>query len=182
MPVPCPSVLTRGMTNFPTRLFFLLALFFAPCAVRADSAKQCFMDLNNCLTQSPPAHCRTLMTSSSLELYDRLSTYDVIGCLPKKTEYLSEQPQGKYTLVRARTQLGNTPRFLKMAFVKEKDKWKLDIPYSLRMAIGENWQKQVNMTEQLYLFLRAQMKGKIDCTAVQNLAAGQNVRLRTRQN
>ncbi|NBX04058.1 MAG: hypothetical protein EBR02_08400 [Alphaproteobacteria bacterium] len=108
-----------------------------------------------------------MLTPNSHALFDRVAGYDVLGCLPKKTEYISEQQAGSYTLVRAKTQLGNTPRFLKLAFTGGK----LDIPYSLRMALGESWEKQVNATEQIYLMLRAQFGGKLNCNTVQGLVS-----------
>ena len=165
----------------PTRLFLLLALFFVPSMAHAQGAKESFIQLNSCLTSGAPAHCRSMLTKNSLELYDRISSYDVMSCLPKTTEYVAEQPLGAYSMVQASTKLGDTTRYLKMAFIKEQGKWKLDIPYSLRVAMGENWEKQLKMTEQIYLILRAQLQGKLDCKTVQNLAVGQNAIRKNKQ-
>jgi hypothetical protein len=154
------------------RLLFLSLLIALPCIAQADTAKDAFTRLNSCLLNKPPANCRGLFTTSSLELYDRISGYDVMDCLPKETEYVSQQETGKYTMVRASTKLGQTIRYLRLAFIKERNGFKLDAPYSLRLAIGENWQKQVQMTENIYLMLKSQLGGKLNCAAVQGLAAG----------
>ena len=156
------------------KYFFLLLLPLILLAqpARADGAKDVFIAFNKCLITSKPAQCRGFLTADSLELYDRVSGYDVMDCMPKKTDFVSEQPLGEYEVIKAQTQVGDTVRPLKMYFTKEEDSWKLDLPYSLRVSMGENWEKQVKMTEQIYLVLRAQLQGKIDCTAVQNLAAG----------
>jgi hypothetical protein len=135
----------------------------------AASARAAFDALNGCLLSKAPSACRGMLTTSSLPLYDRISSYDVLDCLPKENSYVSEQIQGKYTFVRATTQLGNTPRFLKLAFIGGK----LDIPHSLKLAIGENWEKQVNAVEAVYLMLKAQLGGKLNCATVQGLAGGE---------
>jgi hypothetical protein len=59
---------------------------------------------------------------------------------------------------------------MRLAFKPDGDDWKLDVPESLRIGMGENWQKQVDTTEQIYLVLRAQFGGELNCQAVQALA------------
>lgn len=152
-------------------LCLVLNLLWASPA-HAQEVRGAFTALNTCLLGGAPTKCRAMLTASSLELYDRITGYDVMDCLPKETTYVSEQASGKHMMVRASTKLGETVRFLRLAFIREKGAWKLDIPFSLRLAIGENWQKQVSMTEQLYLFMRQQLGGKLNCAAVQGLAAG----------
>jgi hypothetical protein len=143
-----------------------------PSLACAQEVQTAFNTLNRCLLGAQTSTCRTLMTEDSRTLYDRVNSYDVMECLPKETRYVSQHKSGQHQIVRASTKLGESERFLRLAFRKEGGAWKLDVPFSLHSALGQNWQKQVQMTEQLYLFMRSQIKGKLNCEAVHALAAG----------
>lgn len=149
------------------RIAFIIALLFACPTYAADSPpKQAFDALNQCVKASDAATCRTLITASSAPLYDRFISYGLLHCLPKEVAYISEEPAGNYTIIRAATD----KKTLRLSFVEEAGLWKLDIPNTLQAGIGANWQKQVNMTEQLYLLMRQQMGGQLDCGMVRGLA------------
>ena len=155
------------------KLYFCLVLnLLWPSLGFAQEVQTAFDTLNRCLLGAQSSTCRTLVTQDSQALYDRVSGYDVMECLPKETRYVSQHRSGQHQIVRASTKLGETVRFLRLAFKKEQGAWKLDVPFSLQSALGKNWQKQVQMTEQLYLFMRGQIKGKLNCEAVHALAAG----------
>lgn len=153
-------------------------LLFGCCAlvaqdVRADSgARGAFERVGQCFGQGDMPRCRPMLSTNSLSLFDRISNYRAMQCLPKKLNYLSQAVQGKHTLVRASTQMGGGTRFLRLAFLKEKGGWKLDIPQSLQTALGNSWEGQVSMTEQIYQALQQRMGDKLNCTAIENLAMG----------
>ena len=56
---------------------------------------------------------------------------------------------------------------MRLFFSQEQGKWKLDIPASLQSGIGNDWQKRVDMTEQVYLMLKQKLGSKMDCSMLQ---------------
>ncbi len=152
-------------------VFALIYICLTPETAHAD-AREAFTALNNCLLSKTPSTCRSMLTGSSLPLYDRISSYDVMDCLPQKTDYIAEEKKDGHVWVRAQTTLGEKTRLLRVAFTKEKGTLKLDIPASLARAIGPKWEKQVNAVEAVYLMLKAQLGGKLNCATVQGLAGG----------
>lgn len=157
------------------RLSACLILFLAilPYDVRADSgARTAFERVGQCFAQGNIQRCHSLLSAGSLSLFDRISNYRAMQCLPKKLTYLSQASENKHTLVRASTQLGGGIRYLRLSFLKEKGGWKLDIPHSLQTALGKNWESQVSLTEQVYQALQQRMGDKLNCTAIENLAMG----------
>lgn len=152
-------------------LFFSsLALCFAATPVCAESAKDSFTRLKSCVSTNQPGACREQITASSVEMFDRFASYGLLSCLPSDATYVSQAKTGEYTVVRASTkQLGQKPKNLRLVFAKEENDWKLDIPESLHGALGEKWEQQVTLTEQLYLALKAQLGEQMGCGAVRKL-------------
>ena len=66
------------------------------------------------------------------------------------------------------TDLGKK-RYMRLFFVEEEGTWKLDVPESLRTAMGKDWQKQVEITENIYLLMRSQFGAKLDCNTIRSL-------------
>ncbi|MEQ1704643.1 MAG: hypothetical protein ABL867_01560 [Rickettsiales bacterium] len=135
----------------------------------SESAKDSFDSINNCVKKEDTAGCKDLFTASSFSLYDRFASYGLMNCLPKDSAYVSHKEDGSHVMIRASaTDLGKQ-RFLRLFFVKEEGKWKLDVPYSLSRSMGKNWEKQIEMVEQIYLLMKQQFGSKLDCNIIRNL-------------
>lgn len=156
---------------FFTFIFLLSGLIWAPAAQAQATAREGFSSLNKCLAQDA-SRCRPLLTAGSHGLYERLISYRVLQCLPKNINYISQTRSGQHELIRGTAKLAGGMRALRLAFVKEKGSWKLDIPHSLQTALGEKWESHLNITEQIYLALQKRMGDKLNCTAIENLALG----------
>lgn len=153
-------------------LFFLLSLListnsFANASIPEDS----FNQLNECVHKKNLQGCRDLVTASSSSLYARFISYGVTSCLPKNAEYVSEQDMGEQVVILASVTDNGKRRYGRLVFVEEGEGWKLDIPESLRMAMGKNWQEQLNFVEKIYLVMREDFgkKLKIDCQVLRQL-------------
>ena len=143
-------------------------LLFAPPAF-ADSTKAALTRINECLKTHQDKTCRDVITKGSQALYTRFTNHDLMGCLPSKVIYMSEQAYGKSIVVRASSQVNDTTRYMRLVLSKES-LWKLDIPASLKLSMGENWEKQVEMTEKIYLMMKQQMGAQLNCEAIRALA------------
>lgn len=150
----------------------LLSLGAALPAHAAATPQDAFNQLTRCVQTEDVQTCRTVQTSDSLPLYDRFASYGLLRCLPKDATYVSQEAEGNAVVVRARVTQNEKPRIMRLVFTQEAGGWKLDTPESLRRGMGENWQKQVNMTEQLYLMMRTQMGGQLNCAMIHALAGG----------
>jgi hypothetical protein len=146
----------------------LLAL--APAAAYAGSTPQESFDaVSQCLHRHDTKHCRSQLTADSLSIYDRFVSYGLVQCIPADVTMVSQEPRDRAMLIRASAQVNDKKRIMRLIFVQDKNDWKLDIPESLHSAMGDNWESQVAMTEQLYLMLRPQMGDQINCSMIQNL-------------
>jgi hypothetical protein len=149
----------------------ILLLLLLPLPTLADaSPEQSFNAIiAHCITTTDKS-CRNHFTASSYSLYDRFTSYGLMRCVPKDAHFISTIPGATHTILRAATGSPGHERVMRLAFKPDGDDWKLDVPESLRIGMGENWQKQVDTTEQIYLVLRAQFGGELNCQAVQALA------------
>lgn len=138
------------------------------------SARNSFEQINNCTRREDAQSCRDLFTASSISLYDRFMSYGLVNCLPKDAQYDSQQNLGKTVLIRASvTDLGKK-RYMRMFFVEEEGQWKLDVPESLHTAMGKDWKKQIEITENIYLLMRKQFGEKLDCNTIRSLVNVKN--------
>lgn len=154
-------------------IYIFIGLYFLSYgshAEAADTAKTSFIKAGNCVREGKKGGCSDYITQGSKELYKRFSSYDLEACLPKNINYISEQKLGKYIWVKAEVIAGNSSRYANLAFVKEKGRFLLDIPQSMQRAIGGDWEKRLEMTERIYVMLKQQTGGKLDCSVVQSLA------------
>lgn len=152
-------------------LFALLA--FLPLSAHADEkVKSAANRLAACVQDRDAQTCRDNITASSVPLFDRFSEYGLMDCLPQSVSYVSQKPEGDAVLVRASATSNEKKSTVRLIFQQEEDQWKLDIPETLRRGIGDNWEKQVNATEQVYLMLKTQMGDNLNCTMIRNLGAG----------
>lgn len=152
-------------------MYCVLGMLLAFPAYASTDARGAFERLNECIGAGNAPACRPYLTRTSTELYDRFTGYGLLSCLPANARFLSEKQEGAFTIIRASAgQKPNGKRdTLRLAFAQEDGAWKLDVPESLRGAMGKNWRTQVNLTEQMYLVLRQRMGGALDCNTVQAL-------------
>jgi len=151
---------------YPLSLFLCL-LDIAP-AFAVDTPRQSFERLNRC-AQAAELNCRDMVTASSVEIYDRFASHNLVHCLPRDAVYASEKTVGSQSTIRASIGKGANKRFMRVILAEEEDEWKLDLPESLRVGMGENWEKQLDMSEELYLMMKNQFGTALNCAALQNL-------------
>lgn len=135
----------------------------------ADSARTGFLRMESCVEKRSLEKCRDDITADSVILYDRFTGYNLARCLPAKVQYISQKPLGKHMLVRASAQDGRQDHVLRLVFSQEEAKWKLNVPESLHLWLGDNWQNRITLIEQLYLMLRQQFGDRLDCSSAQAL-------------
>ena len=158
----------RGV--IPAFLFMCAVTLASASHAKPQSAKTVFNTLNACAKSHAIDECREHVTASSVALFDRFNSYGLASCLPQDVTFVSELNSGGHTIIRAKTTHNGKVRFMRLIFSLEEDSWKLDVPESLHRSMGEKWEKQLAMTEALYLALREQMGGKLDCNTAQSLA------------
>jgi hypothetical protein len=151
-------------------LFLSLFLLVGANAFATESgAKKSFDKINNCVQKEDKQGCKDLFTASSASLYNRFMSYGLMGCLPKDAQYVSQKEVGSHVMIRASaTDLGKQ-RFMRLFFVEEEGQWKMDVPESLRTSMGKNWEKQIELTEQIYLLMKSQLGAQLDCKTIRNL-------------
>lgn len=151
-------------------LFLALFLVVSGGALAEElSAKNSFERINGCVQKNDSQSCQDLVTASSASLYSRFMSYGLMNCLPKDAKYVSQQWVDGGVIVRASATDMGKQRVMRLVFVDEEGEWKLDTPESLRMAMGKNWQQQIDLAEQLYLLMKKQFGGKLDCQTIRNL-------------
>ena len=146
-------------------LFFALACLLTSPAGAATPARV-FAELKSCVMANEPDICRGMLTSSSHTLYDRFASYGLMICLPTDFEYEKSVQKGGYYIVTAAS--GDAPRArsrLRLAFTAAATP-KLDVPQTLRLGLGENWQNKISLAEQLYLLMRQNMGSQLTCDQV----------------
>lgn len=151
-------------------LILLAALLPQPAF--AETVKDAANRVTACIKARDAQTCRDNITASSVDIYNRFVSYDLMDCLPQKAAYVSSTPKGDAMLVRATVTTNDKKSNVRLIFQQEEDRWKLDIPETLRQGIGDNWEGQVNATEQVYLMLKKQMGGQLNCSMIRNLGAG----------
>jgi len=150
-------------------LQFACLLFSLPALADDLSPRQSFDRLNYCIQNHSLPECRMHVTASSVEIYDRFASYDLARCLPKSAAYVSAKTTGDRSLIRASTGEPDNKRYMRLVFSEEEGQWKFDLPESLRIGMGENWHKQLNASEQIYLMMKSQFGGRLNCDALQSL-------------
>lgn len=143
----------------------LLAVFCLPGAALA-SGKAGFAAVKQCVMQNDVRLCHDALTPSSHELFDRFYAYRLMPCLPTDFTYDSEKTHNGMTIVKAVQDAGgNRQHVLRLVFQDDK----LDLPQSLQLGLGQEWQNRLNMAEQVFLMIRASTEGDFRCDQVNNL-------------
>ena len=150
-------------------LFLLLLLGNSSVYAQEKTARDSFEQLSTCVKNEDKQGCKDLFTASSASLYRRFMSYGLMNCLPKDAQYVSEKKIDSHVMIRASVTDNSKQRFMRLFFVEEEGQWKLDVPQSLQTSMGKNWEKQIGAAEQLYLLMKTQFGGQLDCKMIQNL-------------
>lgn len=143
----------------------LLSVLLAPLSALAGG-KEDFSALKQCVMSSDEEYCHHILTPASHELLDKFLSYKLMPCLPTDFTYHGEQHTGDWTIIKAtQPAAGDRVNVLRLAFTRDK----LDLPESLRIGLGENWQNKLNMAEQLFLLIRANAGGNFRCDQLTNV-------------
>lgn len=147
-----------------------IAILFPLIALAAD-AQQSFQALRDAIELNNAADAGMQLSQASQPLYKRFVSYNLLPCLPKDTEYYSQQTLGNQMLIKALFTAPTGGRKLaNLIFIQESGAWKFDLPQTLHRGLGKNWESHVNLTEQLYLMLRQQVgPDKLSCGMVNEL-------------
>jgi len=158
------------------KYFFLILLFILPSVAYAETpGLQGFKAIKQCIMQNDTGLCHASMTQSSYEIFDKFTAYKLMPCLPTDFKYESEHKSGTKTIVKAEMPQDNANKYIfHMVFVKQDEEVKLDLPETLRVGLGDNWQDKLNMSEQLFLMMRQNMQDELTCDVLINLVKPNN--------
>ncbi len=90
-------------------------------------------------------------------------------CLPVNITYVSQAPLGNEILVRVSSETGDSPSIMRLHFTLENSIWKLNLPTTLEAGLGAGWQQRLDTVEQVYLMLKQQTGGALNCAVLQGL-------------
>jgi hypothetical protein len=77
---------------------------------------------------------------------------------------------GNEALATLRVQGPRNKEFLaKLVFLRQGREYKLDLPATFRRGLGPDWKNKIDGAEQIYLFMRQQMGGHVECSALTGL-------------
>lgn len=151
-----------------------LAILLLPFQANAELVgQQGLAKIKQCIMQNNTAFCHSVLTPSSYQLFDKFAGYQLLPCLPTDFEYTSEQKAAAgETIVKASLPRDAQHNYaFKMVFVGSHGAAKLDLPETLQIGLGPDWQKKMNMSEQLFLMLSQSTKNKqLTCQVLQDMA------------
>ena len=154
----------------------IFVLFFAAafCATVAQAAekdvKKALDTLVDDARRSSKTLCSQSVTKASQDYCSRFVGYDLLPCLPPKVLFESLKQQGANYVVRARLETTtDAAYYVRLAFVKDGSRFKLDIPESLRIGLGKDWANRAHVMEQVYLIMRSQFGGKLGCDQLEEM-------------
>ncbi len=150
-------------------IFAIVLLFVGSSSFAAGSPpRDSFERINSCVKKDDVVGCKDMFTASSMPLYERFMSYGLMDCLPKDATYYSGEDREGGKLIRARVtdKISGKERYMRLLFVEEEGQWKLNVPQSLEIAMGKNWEKQVNMVEQVYLLMKKQIGADLNCSMI----------------
>lgn len=155
----------------------LLFIFFYSAAMAADTpARASFENFRMALDNNDAAMAHTYVAMSGQPLFDRFASYGLLPCLPKDSQFISEQKAGNYQMVVAGlTGLNDKWQIVRLYFSKENAGYAFDMHETLRRGLGEKWQTQVNVIEQLYLLAKAQMGDALTCDVAKKIIKPETV-------
>ena len=147
---------------------FLILLPFPLFA--SEAGKNRVEELRHCIMENDVEYCHQHITSNSMELFDRFTSYQLMPCLPTDFTYQSEEKKGVNTVIKATLPPeGKITHSFRLVFIGDK----LDIPETFHLGFGEQWQNRINVSEQLFLMMRQNMQGKLSCDIIMSLVKPQ---------
>lgn len=159
------------MVKETLKLMLLAGVLLLPVQAYATTVqpKEVLQDLQAALQEGDEEAARYYLTNNSQDIFNRFWGYQLQGCIPTSANYMGERQQGRVVFVKAGSENRNNIQYTELAFVEENGQWKMDVPESLRVAWGNQWQDRLTQMELLYLTLQSQMGGHLDCKALQGL-------------
>ncbi len=153
------------------RALLALLLFIPASATAATAGRRGLEEIRQCIMQNDTSICHADMTPDSYNIFDRFSGYNLMPCLPTDFTYSSEHTSGKETIVTVLLpEDAQTHYTFHMVFVESSGKVKLNLPETFRVGFGPDWQNKINLGEQLFLMMRQNMRDKLTCDVLRNLA------------
>lgn len=148
-------------------LFFLLA----PLPAAAEMlGVQGLNSIKHCIMENDATICHASLTPNSFEIFDKFSGYKLMPCLPTDFSYESESKSGESTIVKATMPEDERNDYVfNLVFLNTGKQMKLDIPATLHLGLGENWRNKLDISEQLFLMMRNNMKDKLTCNVLHDL-------------
>ena len=114
--------------------------------------------------------CRALLTPDSYSFYDRFAGYGLMPCLPTNLTMESQKQSGTHTILTASMPAGGGKKYLiRLSYDPASPQLLLDIPDSLRRALGERWENKMKLAEQLYLLMKQNLGDKLTCDQLEPL-------------
>lgn len=161
------------MRRFVLLLALLLPLPATAWTGVADAQLQSgFTALGEAVRARDEAQIAQHITENSRPLVSRFASYDLLPCLPGDASIVSVKKEGAQATVLSRFTVPHVgAKQARLIFVKKQAGWQLDLPATLQRGMGAAWQSKVNTAEQLYLLMRQQMGGALDCAALQSLVS-----------
>jgi len=150
----------------------LFLFFLFPAAANAVTPGQKGVDeVHHCIMENDPAYCHSILTPDSLSYFDRFTSYKLMPCLPTDFTYVSEEPAGDNIMARVSMPEGPGKAYVaRLVFVNSPDgNPKLSLPLSFRRGLGENWENNLQLSEQLYLMMKQNMGDKLTCDMLNDL-------------
>ncbi len=115
------------------------------------------MALNHILAHTKdkqPDKAKAYLTSRSYDLYDRIYKHKLTFLIPSDVEATRNEVKDGFNYVQFIDPSSKSQQNIIMAFQNDASIEKLDLPETLRIGLGENWEASLDMIEQSYLFAR----------------------------
>ena len=154
----------------------LLLLVLLPLSAAADPVqlalvttspgRQDLAMLKHCIIENNTPYCRSILTPSSYDIFDRFVSYKLMPCLPTDFVYDSEETVGPRTTVKATMPASNKTHFVFRIVFQDN---KIDIPESFHVGLGDKWENKIQLAEQLYLMMRQNLGDKLTCDQLNDL-------------
>jgi len=145
-----------------------LLMLLTPFCVQANpTGLRTIQNMKQCIMSNDTAFCHSIITPASYEIYDKIYNYKLTPCLPTNLTFESEEQKGNKLIVKTSFPSDTPNRVNQFRVVMIGNK--IDIPQSFQLGFGEKWQDKINLAEQLYLMMRANMQDKLSCDMLTGL-------------
>jgi hypothetical protein len=152
------------------KLYFVIALLLPLGALAQTPGKTGFESVRHCVMENDVGYCHSIITPTSVPLFDRFVSYKLMPCLPTDFSYVNEEAANDHTTVKVTMPAGGNINYvLRLIFLNSPSGPKLDIPASLERGLGTKWQDKIQLSEQLYLIMRQNMGDKLTCDMLNGL-------------